>query len=164
MLALFSLLSPAYRGWKKLHTPEGVRLLFTLFPVRSQSASNTPLGPIQLTTYSGKSENSAFTTILSIRDFADGNNLTPEEMISSWRMEYDQSMQLAGVDSVLKQEEFLPGKQPRCNLLYTNEPETIFTRISLLTCRNRTVILFAVGKLDEISNDASATCFQSIRV
>lgn len=164
MLALFSLFIPAYRGWKKLSTPEGVRLLFPHSPIRSHSASNTSLGPIQLTTYSAKSENSAFTTILSIRDFDNRTDLSPEDMINSWRMEYDQTMHQAGIDSVLKQEEYLPGKNSRCNLLYTNQSETLFTRISLLTCRNRIVILFAVGKLDDISNDACKACFQSIRI
>lgn len=164
MLALLSLLFPGYRGWRKLHTSEGVRLLFPLSPARKTSESNTPLGPIQLTVYSARSKKTSFSAILSIRDFTASSEISPNDMIRSWRAEYDQNMQQAGVDTHLNQEEFLPGEYPRCNLLYSDKTETVFTRISLLTSRGRLVALFAVGRLHEITDDACIECFRSIRL
>lgn len=164
MIALFGLFNRKLAGWKKMTTAEGISLLFPLNPVRKPSQSETPIGKINVTLYSAGMPGTNFSAILSIRDFEPKWAATAADYFADWRAEFTRTMEVCQVDMKQCREEMHESGTPRCDLLFTNEAETSYTRVSLLSKGTRLVILFAVGKLEEVAGPACSECFRSIRL
>ncbi|HQR07889.1 MAG TPA: hypothetical protein PLN21_13760 [Gemmatales bacterium] len=164
MLALLNWFRPRHTGWSKLATHEGVKVLFPDYPTRKCSISESPLGKINVIHYSGKLQETTFSTILSIRDYQPSIQAEAEDYFQDWKDEFKRSMQVCNIEMFLIKESMVQGKAPRCNLLFTNADETVYTRVSLLCEGTRLVILFACGMLQEISGPACSECFRSIRL
>lgn len=163
MLALLNWFKPAFDNWQRLRTPEGVGVLFPAFPARSCSQSQSPLGSIHVTTYSGKLPESCFTAILSIREYSSIKSCEADDYFFDWRDEFNRTMEITGIRHYLVKETRTDGKIPRCELLFANHDETIYTRISLNAQGPRLVILFAVGMLQEVSGPACSEYFRSVQ-
>lgn len=164
MIALFGLFSRKHAGWTRLHTSEGIRVLFPVNPVRKLSDSQSPLGKINVALYSAGISGTNFSAILSIREYEPLWAATAADFFADWRAEFIGSMEQCGIDLKLLQEELPTGRTPRCDILFTNTTETSYTRVSLLSQGTRLVILFAVGTLAEIGGPACSECFHSIQV
>lgn len=165
MLALLlNWFKPAYPHWKTLHTPESVRLLFPEFPTRKCSQSESPLGGIHVTLYSGKLPGTNFSAILSIRDYTLNQPATSHDLFNDWKGEFNRTMEMNGMQKKILREVHTELKHPRCDLLFANHDDTVYTRVSLIAQGNRLVILFAVGMLQEISGPACSEFFNSVRI
>lgn len=164
MLALLNWFGRSHQGWSKLTSLEGVKVLFPNNPLCKYSQADSPLGPMNVSLYSSRLENSRFSVILSVRDFMPGNTAQSEEYFEHWKNEFQQTMQAYQIQKTLVKQSLTPGQAPRLDLLYSNADGTTFTRVSLISQGTRLIILFAVGMLQEISGPACTECFRSIRL
>lgn len=164
MLALLNFFKPTHQNWQKIKTHEGVRLLFPEFPTRKCSQSESPLGTIHVTLYSGKLPESNFSAILSVRDYTPIKPAQAGDYFQEWKDEFNRTMELMGISTQLVREAHTDGKHPRCDLLFVNHDETVYTRVGLISQGTRLVILFAVGMLQEVSGPACSDCFRSLRL
>lgn len=164
MLALLNWFRRSYPGWSKLTTLEGVSVLFQENAKRTSSNTDNPYGRFTGTTYSASGSESTFSTMLIVRDYTPGQSVPSEERFTSWKAEFKHAMQVYEVSINLVKEQLIPGQHPRCDLLFTNHDETVYTRVSLIAQEDRLVILFACGMLQEVSGPACSECFRSIRV
>lgn len=164
MLALLNWFLPFHPGWSKLTTNEGVIVFFPNSTLRSRSQADSPLGLMDVALYTGFLENSNFSIMLSIRDFEPGNPAKPEDYFQVWKDEFNQLMEPSQIQTRLFTERRYPGDAPRCELLFANADQSVFTRVTLFSQSNRLVILVAVGMLQEVTGPACSECFRSIRL
>lgn len=164
MLALLNWFHRSYAGWSRLTTLEGISLLFQDNPVRTCSTTDNSFGRFTSTTYSAKSNEGGFTTLLTVRDYPLEHAGSPEDRFTSWKAEYCHAMQAYQISCNLVQEHRSDGRHPRCDFLFTNGDETIYTRVSLISQGNRLIILFACGMLQDVSSKACSESFRSIRL
>jgi len=164
MLALLGWFRRSYPGWCRLSTLEGVTLLFQENARRTCSTTDNSFGRFASTTYSARGNEGAFTSMLTVRDYSPGEPVSSEERFASWKAEFNHAMEAYRISSHLIKERTIAGQHPRCDLLFTNHDETVYTRVSLISQGDRLVILFACGMLQEVSSPACSECFRSIRL
>lgn len=165
MLALFhTVFGRSYSGWTRLTTNEGVKVLFPQKAHRACSVAETPVGPMNCVLYSGRWENSSANSILAIRDYQTDATLSAEGLFASWKADFQDAMHVTGVYKRILRENIVDGVHPRCDLLYTNEDETTFTRVSLIAQNNRLIVLFTVGMLQEVLAPACCESYRGIRL
>lgn len=164
MLALFNIFARSYTGWTRLTTVEGIQVLFPQNATRATSVAETPLGTMHCTLYSGHWLNSNASSILSIRDYQSETTLDPYTLFNNWKAEFIEAMEVSGVRKHRIKQSVTEGKYTRCDLLYTNNEETTYTRVCLVAAGNRLIILFTVGMLQEVLTPACSECYSSIKL
>src|SRR4051794_39718096 len=110
MLALLNWFRPRYPGWSKLNTHEGVKVLFPDYPVRKCSTSESPLGKVNVTLYSGKLEDTTFSNILSIRDYEPSKVADAGDYFEDWKAEFKRTMEIYNIETNLIKESLIEGK------------------------------------------------------
>ncbi len=164
MLALLNWFRRSFPGWSRLMTLEGITVLLQENSKRKCSTTDNSFGRFTSTTYSSCSSAGTFSTMLTIRDYSPGQSEGSKERFANWKAEFNHAMEAYQISCHLIKEQLVKRQHPRCDLLYTNHDETVYTRVSLIAQDDRLVILFACGMLQEISGPACTECFRSIRV